>query len=472
MEAGGVVTLSAGDTNADGIDDLAVGTASGAAVYYGASGHMLTKSTALDVSTGFNSVRIFREKIGDYSYQTYLGVLGSDKYVGNLTENNCQTGKISIFTYNSNKDKFENSESQSVKLLDNMGAFCWYSPLGVNLELTYANHALLSPYVEKYYPFKSGDIRENDATLESDDVPNSIFYNRGKPIEGGGWMKYDSNRSHVYYDLQVADLNGTGNETIFYKTAEIASERGWTKFQTGATSPNIANHNQSITINPASTIDNRRAGVYAVVAVDDDAFTLRYTGEHRFEYTEPTILALLSSPPYFKDLIHLDGLSDSYSSSATTYGTSKTTGKGFSNGGSITAGGYISFEQDLGAFGLTAASFETELNYEAGFTEEYQHMREVTFTKSYEIAAGADGVVLYSIPYEFFEYEMTFVDPEDKEKKTINKTIAIPKNPCTQLFELSEYKAFCAKYPELPQITDNSLKHTIAIHSSHRAGVV
>ena len=46
---------------------------------------------------------------------------------------------------------------------------------------------------------------------------------------------------------------------------------------------------------------------------------MTYTGKHYYTYSDPQVLAVLASPPYFSDLLDRDDLSGNYAESSTTY---------------------------------------------------------------------------------------------------------------------------------------------------------
>ena len=55
---------------------------------------------------------------------------------------------------------------------------------------------------------------------------------------------------------------------------------------------------------------------------------MTYTGKHYYTYSDPQVLAVLASPPYFSDLLDRDDLSGNYAESSTTYSSMKGTENG------------------------------------------------------------------------------------------------------------------------------------------------
>lgn len=99
---------------------------------------------------------------------------------------------------------------------------------------------------------------------------------------------------------------------------------------------------------------------------DNDSSYMNYAGKHYYTYTDPQVLAVLASPPYFADLLDRDDLSGNYPESTTSYSSS-------TGSTTISVGAYVSYEQDIKIFGVTVASWEAEATITAGFTWETEH---------------------------------------------------------------------------------------------------
>jgi hypothetical protein len=203
---------------------------------------------------------------------------------------------------------------------------------------------------------------------------------------------------------------------------------------------------------------------------DIDTTVLRYTGRHDVVYTDPKVLAVVSSPPYFADLEHLDG-GDSYvGNSDTSYATTK----GSSQSGSVesdtvTAGAYVSFEQEFNVFGVVVAKFEMELEYKHGWTWETEQVSVMEQTVEYGTGGGADVVAFYSIPMEVYVYDAYIPVEADGdivyEKQTM--TVNIPHTAVVKTLDLEDYEAIAADYDELPKIAGTVITHTVGDPSTY-----
>ena len=97
-----------------------------------------------------------------------------------------------------------------------------------------------------------------------------------------------------------------------------------------------------------------------VANTDADTTFLNYNRKY-FTYSDPEILAVLASPPYFRDLMERDDLSGSYGESSTSYSKTEGGSSGVTATATISLGAYIGFEQEFSVFGVKVASVEAEI---------------------------------------------------------------------------------------------------------------
>lgn len=181
---------------------------------------------------------------------------------------------------------------------------------------------------------------------------------------------------------------------------------------------------------------------------DDDTSYMTYTGKHYYTYSDPQVLAVLASPPYFSDLLDRDDLSGNYAESSTTYSSMKGTENGTSSSSTISVGAYVSFEQEFSVFGVKIGSVEAEAAFTSGFTYETEHTSSLEQSITYETTSGEDRVAFYSIPMEIYEYTSYIPDGTGKYTK-VTSTVSIPHEASIGLIDLSDYEispritAFC-----------------------------
>jgi len=202
---------------------------------------------------------------------------------------------------------------------------------------------------------------------------------------------------------------------------------------------------------------NRCASV-VLCDTDEDTTYLSYAGQHEVIYSDPKVLAVLASTPYFKDLDR-DDLSGSMMDSQTSYSSSQGSGSGSNDAVSFTLGAYVS-----GKFGGEVAWFEYETSLNFGFSYEWANRITKEDSVTYSTLAGQDTVVLYSIPVEVYYYNAYYpvknsagkIERYDKQTVTIN----FPHKPAVKTIALDKYKKLAKDYPALPVIGDDVLKST------------
>ena len=199
---------------------------------------------------------------------------------------------------------------------------------------------------------------------------------------------------------------------------------------------------------------------------DNDSSYMTYTGNHRYTYTDPQVLAVLASPPYFADLLDRDDLSGNYAESSTTYSSTKGSETSTTQSSTITAGVYVSFEQEFSVFGVKVASAEAEATVTAGFTWETEHTASLEQTVTYTATSGENQVAFYSIPMEIYEYE-SYVPNGNGGYNKVLTAVNIPHEACIKLLNLEDYENIAKDYSVLPTISGNVLKHTLGDPNSY-----
>lgn len=199
---------------------------------------------------------------------------------------------------------------------------------------------------------------------------------------------------------------------------------------------------------------------------DNDSSYMNYAGKHYYRYTDPKVLAVLASPPYFKDLLDRDDLSGNYAESTTSYSSTTGSESGSTGGTTISVGSYVSFEQEISVFGVKIGQTEAEAVVTHGFTWETEKTSSLEQTVSYSATSGEDKVALYSIPMEIYQYESYVPDENGKYEKVITE-VNLPHEACIKLLDLSEYETIAEDYSILPTIAESVLRHEIGDPSSY-----
>ena len=246
----------------------------------------------------------------------------------------------------------------------------------------------------------------------------------------------------------------TGNTIVHQKYGKTT----WGETNMVIASPSESNYSKVENVNSSFSL--------CLANTDNDSSYMNYAGKHYFRYTDPKVLAVLASPPYFKDLLDRDDLSGNYAESTTSYSSTTGSESGSTGGTTITVGSYVSFEQEISVFGVKIGQTEAEAVVTHGFTWETEKTSSLEQTVSYSATSGEDKVALYSIPMEIYQYESYVPDENGKYEKVLTE-VNLPHEACVKLLDLSEYETIAEDYSILPTIAESVLRHEIGDPSSY-----
>lgn len=144
-------------------------------------------------------------------------------------------------------------------------------------------------------------------------------------------------------------------------------------------------------------------------------------------YSEPGVLVVLEAPPYFREI----GDGDT-GNSQTVYGTTSTSGSGYSNNVGFSAGITFGYEADtlLGGGGW-------EVTIDNSFNWGFANTTEVSFSTNFANDTGGNLVVVYRSPVVGYEY----LD-QDGNALTITKTGL----PAVNMIPVEDYNEAVAQY--------------------------
>jgi hypothetical protein len=484
-----MVSLTSEDFNQDGVDDLAIawgyyygptakkgGTA---AVLFGSESSMLQESTTFPLRYGDTDIVraafTYGDVIGDGSGQLILGgQLDSD-----IEKNNLNSRFIAV--YNWDGTKFKQTMANNYDLFEKTSAGVYkYANIGIS-----GGYKFLSkPYCVSNMAVISRGLSE-PAMLFFDSI-QFTYGDDGLSLTGVLDRKTGAATDYAEYGAQSGDMIGLGYDTLFFMQCELprfeslsfdpSNFEQWIRYLIFGERPTT-----EITI-PAKTYFNvidykdptftKRQEVdhstsLCLPNTDADTSVLKYTGVHYFRYTDPKVLAVLASPPYFKDLIGRDDLSGSYAESETSYSSSKGGSDGVIAHASINAGVYASMEQDISVFGVKLGSVEAELAFHAEFTWETKYATELNQTIEFQTTPGEDTVALYSIPMEIYEYEATMLDSETGEFVTQVMSVNVPHIAAVTVMPVEKYNMIAKNFDILQPVDKTILSHTLGDPSSY-----
>ena len=292
--------------------------------------------------------------------------------------------------------------------------------------------------------------KDEDKQSDSYNVTGKVPKYERRAYYKSWWHKLFRKKS--YYNAFVGYVDATTSQTTPYTTRTPGTTRLSTVNLFDGSQPVKTDVNSSYTLCLANT--------------DDDTSYMTYTGKHYYTYSDPQVLAVLASPPYFSDLLDRDDLSGNYAESSTTYSSMKGTENGTSSSSTISVGAYVSFEQEFSVFGVKIGSVEAEAAFTSGFTYETEHTSSLEQSITYETTSGEDRVAFYSIPMEIYEYTSYIPDGKGSYTK-VTSTVSIPHEASIGLIDLSDYENIAEDYSVLPSISGSVLTHTIGDPSSY-----
>ncbi len=178
---------------------------------------------------------------------------------------------------------------------------------------------------------------------------------------------------------------------------------------------------------------------------------------YELSITKPTIDALLAASPYYDGQMKETG--------STVWCTSNSSGGEVSSGYSIQSSVIMGYEQDFDIpfLGIKVGSIDMETRLSAGFSSEYSYSESITYSYSYE-TRGKDAVVMSSIPYDLFVYEVD--KSPDADEVGMEVIFGFPREPITDIISLDEYTRITKDYPGSVKL-DGVFKHTMGVPGSY-----
>ena len=182
----------------------------------------------------------------------------------------------------------------------------------------------------------SGTLFTLTQTMSKDENKQSDKYTVDGKVPHYELRYYYKNWLHKLFKIRSSYWAFTGTyDTVNKETNSTYNKR--TPGTTRLSTVNLFDGSQ-----PVKT-DVNSSYTLCLANTDDDTSYMTYTGKHYYTYSDPQVLAVLASPPYFSDLLDRDDLSGNYAESSTTYSSMKGTENGTSSSSTISVGAYVSF---------------------------------------------------------------------------------------------------------------------------------
>ncbi len=186
----------------------------------------------------------------------------------------------------------------------------------------------------------------------------------------------------------------------------------------------------------------------------DNSPRVQYIG-HELQFTDPIVIAVLASPPYYADIAEADP-SYAYNSWVTTFGrktseaASSTTKIGFSIGASL------EYEGGASIFGLKIATFKASASFENAMSWEWTTSNSITKSITYTCNGGEDRVVFTAVPLDSYSYRVLTSTNASDIGRLLH--INLPRNYATYTVTRSFFNDHNG---DLADIGSNVLPHTL-----------
>lgn len=488
-----MVSLSAADYDKDGIDDLAVSWGyfgrgaiqpSRATIMMGADNNkMMTRKYSFDLKSGGTDIYRASFTAGDVDNDGYNELVMG----GSLANSDRNSRYLAVYEWNGSG--FSIVAEQNFKLFEEEnGVRKWQN---IKDDKTYYS-MLFAPAnvaVGKFYGIgESPCIYLDSIVIEygsgSFDILDLMASDTVYP-KGGQY--------YVEWGARAADTTGNGQDTLLTMSNAVANidnvnsvadymRLAWANYYQNQYALSGIRFSKSSDSYSASRVLSKTATYsaadsnflnfaslsFSLPNTDNDTAILKYTGKHYYTYSDPEVLAVLASPPYYADLANDDDDSQMIESS-TAYGTSKGSGGGTTHSNSFSVGVYTSWEKTWSMLGVELASAEAEFSINNTFTWETQKTSSLEYAVEYATMAGVDTVVLYSMPIETYVYEAQIPNGSGYDTQTM--TVNIPYEPSIQTLSLEKYNTIYHTYKDILPDVSRALTHTVGDPGSYASGI-
>ena len=488
-----MVSLSAADYDKDGIDDLAVSWGyfgsgaiqpSRATIMMGADNNkMMTRKYSFDLKSGGTDIYRASFTAGDVDNDGYNELVMG----GSLANSDRNSRYLAVYEWNGSG--FSIVAEQNFKLFEEEnGVRKWQN---IKDDKTYYS-MLFAPAnvaVGKFYGIGESPCIYLDSIVieygnEGFDILDLMAANTVYP---------DKAQYYVEWGARAADTTGNGQDTLLTMSNAVANidnvnsvadymRLAWANYYQNQYALSGICFRKSSDSYAASRVLSKTATYsaadsnflnfaslsFSLPNTDKDTALLKYTGKHYYTYSDPEVLAVLASPPYYADLANDDDDSQMIESS-TAYGKSKGSGGGTTHSNSFSVGVYTSWEKTWSMLGVELASAEAEFSINNTFTWETQKTSSLEYAVEYATMAGVDTVVLYSMPIETYVYEAQIPNGSGYDTQTM--TVNIPYEPSIQTLSLEKYNTIYHTYKDILPDVSRALTHTVGDPGSYASGI-
>ena len=175
----------------------------------------------------------------------------------------------------------------------------------------------------------------------------------------------------------------------------------------------------------------------AVGNFDNDSRRMKILS-HELTYSDPLVMAVLSSAPYWQSIAETDNTyAGNFPNWTTSFGTSTAYSTETTNSVGATIGFGIAYEESLSIFGFNIESFKTSVEFEASANVEWANSKEITTSITFTDGGGEDRVIFTAVPLDKYTYEILSSPTASEIGKTLD--ISIPRKFSKYSLPLEEF---------------------------------
>ena len=339
------------------------------------------------------------------------------------------------------------------------------SPTLLNLYTANEPDALINTHRDVYhrYPVNMLAVPTGGNTMSRIRIKNATFTPESPDDPASAYSGSISGvNASIYLDMRFSPTNTTGEGAVIIRRITMTGESIIRYDDLDSTDvKDICSLSA-----PYSTV------LLALPDTDNDSVYLEYKGYNLF-FSDPKVLAALASPPYFRDLLHVEGGDTYVYGSSTSFGETTGQGSEVKKTDTFSLGAYVAVdvETTLGPplAGGVVIKNEIETSYDHGWTWETSERKTIQHDITYTTMGGQDSVVLYAVPFDIFEYTMYY--PKDVEGTKYDNApyqVRIPYEPVVSVIPISKYNKVYAEYSDiLPDVDKEVFTHTLGEPSSY-----
>ena len=150
--------------------------------------------------------------------------------------------------------------------------------------------------------------------------------------------------------------------------------------------------------------------------IEDNSARVHYVG-HALTFTDPIVIAVLASPPYWSDVAGGDsGYASAYPGWVTTFGETSSHETDSNHSVGFSVGFTLSYEHEFTApvFGVKLSTFTAETSFKMTTNWQWSTSYNVSKSIQWNCPSGEDEVVFASVPMDEYQYQIDYSnDPTD-----------------------------------------------------------